>query len=192
MTRTLTHIKGVTSRPQLALSSQEMRVSTPAVRRLASAPTAPKLRRAPHRPRLVRGIKSPTTAAYDRDFALNGDTIYQEAQQVAERSPGSLRGKTVLITGANSGIGKEAARVLGETCGATVLLACRTAKSASDTAKELSTSSSGDFIPIMHPLDLGDLKCVKETASMILKEYLSDGKPLDVLLCNAGLAGVPN
>ena len=79
-----------------------------------------------------------------------------------------------------------------------VLLACRSAESASDTAEELSSfldessASCGEFIPILHPLDLSSLKCVKDTASMVLQEYLPDETPLDVLLCNAGLAGVPD
>mmetsp|Transcript_34781 Transcript_34781/g.76058 ORF Transcript_34781/g.76058 Transcript_34781/m.76058 type:complete len:419 (+) Transcript_34781:48-1304(+) len=165
------------------------------------APVLPSLARVgktANRRHLVRSARPLTTAAYDRDFALNGDKTYQEAEEVGDRFGKVLSGKTVLITGANSGIGKEAARVLGATCGAKVLLACRSAQSASDTAEELATSldasssSSGEFVPIMHPLDLSSLKCVRDTANKILQDYFPEGKPLDVLLCNAGLAGVPD
>lgn len=148
---------------------------------------------AAHSTRVVPSTKRTPSAAYDRDFALNGDSAYQQAEDIAKRFGPSLKNKTVLVTGANSGIGKETARVLGAVCGATVLLACRSAQVASETAEELSSlHPSGNFVAIKFNVDLSSIKCVRESAKEILQEYFAEGAPLDVLICNAGLAGVPN
>lgn len=48
----------------------------------------------------------------------------------------NLKGKTIVITGANSGIGKEAARVIAKQ-GARVIMACRNMKTAIECRGEL-------------------------------------------------------
>ena len=47
----------------------------------------------------------------------------------------SLKGKVVVVTGANSGIGKETARALA-TRGATVVMACRSVQRAQEARRE--------------------------------------------------------
>eukprot|EP00747_Dinoflagellata_sp_TGD_P191545 gnl/TRDRNA2_/TRDRNA2_55063_c0_seq1.p1 gnl/TRDRNA2_/TRDRNA2_55063_c0~~gnl/TRDRNA2_/TRDRNA2_55063_c0_seq1.p1 ORF type:complete len:463 (+),score=83.01 gnl/TRDRNA2_/TRDRNA2_55063_c0_seq1:65-1453(+) len=161
-----------------------------------------RVNRAQRWPLSLQGVhaKQPVMVrAYDREFALNGDERYRGAEEVAQSAVAAaggqspISGRLVLITGANSGIGKQTARVLGTVCGAKVLLACRTAESAAETAAELTReleSASGDFTPVLHPVDLSSQKCVREASDFILKNHLAD-KPLDRLICNAGLAGVP-
>lgn len=56
-----------------------------------------------------------------------------------------MEGKTVLITGANSGIGKETARDLAKR-GARVIMACRTM----DTANRARGESQNAFIVVAH------------------------------------------
>ena len=48
----------------------------------------------------------------------------------------SMEGKICMITGANSGIGKETAKALAE-MNATIVMVCRTKESGEETQKEL-------------------------------------------------------
>ena len=94
-----------------------------------------------------------------------------------------VRGKVVLITGSNCGIGKEAALELAKD-GAHVVMACRNAskgKEAMDDIKERIPSAKLTFLQ----LDLSSLKAVRESA----EEFTKLNLPLDVLINNAGLAG---
>ncbi|XP_071521256.1 retinol dehydrogenase 12-like isoform X1 [Panulirus ornatus] len=92
----------------------------------------------------------------------------------------NMIGKTVIITGASAGIGKEAARDLA--CrGARVILACRNLKKASDVADEI-RSSSGNNLVLVRMLDTSSLASVRTFAAKILAEE----ERLDVLILNAG------
>ena len=90
------------------------------------------------------------------------------------------RGRTALITGANSGLGLESARALAAK-GATVLLACRSLEKASSTAAALRSETGGALIPL--ELDLADLKSVQRAAAEVER--------LDLLLNNAGVMAPP-
>ncbi len=82
------------------------------------------------------------------------------------------RGKTVIITGGNSGIGLEAGKAL-HAAGADVVLACR------DLAR---ASAVADGMTVRH-LDLADLDSVATFAAETTK--------VDALVCNAGIMGGP-
>ncbi|MGX6605499.1 SDR family oxidoreductase [Micromonosporaceae bacterium Da 78-11] len=85
-----------------------------------------------------------------------------------------------VVTGANSGIGLETARKLA-TSGYSVVLAVRSpAKGAAAAA-----SLGGDVQ--VEPLDLASLSSVAAFASTLLAE----GRPLDLLINNAGVMAVP-
>ena len=90
------------------------------------------------------------------------------------------RGRTALITGANSGLGLESARALAAK-GATVLLACRSLDKASSTAAALRSETGGALIPL--ELDLADLESVQRAAAQV--------EGLDLLLNNAGVMAPP-
>ncbi|UPM51517.1 oxidoreductase [Synechococcus sp. A10-1-5-1] len=90
------------------------------------------------------------------------------------------RGRTALITGANSGLGLESARALA-TKGATVLLACRSLEKATTTASALQAETGAELIPL--ELDLADLGSVQRAAAQV--------QSLDLLLNNAGVMAPP-
>lgn len=91
-----------------------------------------------------------------------------------------LDGKTVIVTGANSGIGKETARELARR-GARVILACRNMARALAAARDIEADSTGEIV--VRQLDLASLKSVREFAEQII----STEKEVNLLINNAGL-----
>ncbi|MFJ2650509.1 oxidoreductase [Streptomyces sp. NPDC087420] len=97
----------------------------------------------------------------------------------------SQRGKLALVTGANSGIGYQTALELAR-AGAAVILAGRSASSIADAASAVAREvPSAELIPLQ--LDLADLTSVSDAAGKVL----SHGRPLDLLINNAGVMAVP-
>jgi len=94
-----------------------------------------------------------------------------------------LAGKTFLITGANTGIGKITARELLRQ-GAHVVLACRSREKTEPVVAELRREAGHDRIEHV-ALDLGDLASVRACAAALLAREL----PIHGLINNAGLAG---
>jgi NAD(P)-dependent dehydrogenase (short-subunit alcohol dehydrogenase family) len=92
-----------------------------------------------------------------------------------------MKGETVVITGGNTGIGKETAVGLAE-MGTTVVLACRNRAKATAAAHEVRTRSGNDDVHLVD-LDLADLDSVARCAKEILDGY----ERVDVLINNAGL-----
>ncbi|GGL21504.1 oxidoreductase [Nocardia jinanensis] len=86
------------------------------------------------------------------------------------------QGRTVIITGANSGLGAVAARALAG-AGAQVILACRNVSKGQAVADEI-----GERAQVRH-LDLADLSSVREFAAGVASA--------DVLINNAGVMAVP-
>jgi len=108
------------------------------------------------------------------------------ATKWTEKDLPNLGGKTVIITGANSGIGFSATKFMSAK-GATIIMACRNpdkAKNALQTIKNENPNAKLDFIR----LDLGDLASVKKFADTFKEKYTS----LDILLNNAGVAQTPD
>ena len=93
--------------------------------------------------------------------------------------------KTVLITGANSGIGLQVALALAGR-GARVLLACRRADKAASAVAAVSAEATGPQ-PRAVALDLADLASVRGCAA----ELLAHGQCIDVLILNAGVMAMP-
>ncbi|KAM9309158.1 retinol dehydrogenase 12 [Pholidichthys leucotaenia] len=96
-----------------------------------------------------------------------------------------LDGKTVLITGANAGIGKETSRDLARR-GARVVMACRDLTRAEQAAEEIRRSTGNGNVVIRH-LDLSSLYSVRQFA----KDFLDSEDRLDVLVNNAGVMMCP-
>ena len=91
-------------------------------------------------------------------------------------------GRTAVVTGANSGIGFETARVLAER-GATVILACRDVARGEAAAARI----SGPGPVATAPLDLSSLASVRAAAGQLHERY----QRLDLLINNAGLMMPP-
>ncbi|XP_067874332.1 retinol dehydrogenase 13 [Heterodontus francisci] len=96
-----------------------------------------------------------------------------------------LDGKTVIITGANVGIGKETAQDLAHR-GARVILACRDLEKANKTAEEI-RKASGNGNVLVQKLDLASLQSVRSFANKILETETR----LDILINNAGIMRCP-
>ncbi|WP_433782237.1 oxidoreductase [Actinomycetospora sp. CA-101289] len=94
---------------------------------------------------------------------------------------GDQSGRTFVITGANSGIGLEAARELVR-AGAHVVMAVRDTDKGAQAATAISDGARGSTE--VRRLDLADLSSVRAFAADL------DG-PVDVLINNAGLMAIP-
>lgn len=90
----------------------------------------------------------------------------------------NLEGKSFLITGGTSGIGKEAARELAR-AGAQVIITARSPEKGEATKKELSSARVSHIT-----MDLNDLNSVRKAAREVIE-------PIDVLILNAGVMAIP-
>lgn len=95
---------------------------------------------------------------------------------------GSLSGRFIVLTGANTGIGRATAESLAAR-GATLVLACRTEERTRPVFDAIRARGVGEaqFVP----LDLGDFASTRACAERIA----AIDRPIDVLINNAGLAG---
>ncbi len=91
-----------------------------------------------------------------------------------------LRGRTALVTGANSGLGQETMRVLALR-GARVIGTARTL----DKAQAACAAVAGETVPVA--LELTDFDSVVACAQTVQ----ALGAPLDMLICNAGVMEIP-
>lgn len=94
-----------------------------------------------------------------------------------------LVGKTIIVTGANTGIGRVTAETLARR-GARVHLACRSEEKTRPVLEAI-RAAGGDAAFLK--LDLGDLADVRRAA----ERFLASNEPLHVLINNAGLASTP-
>jgi NAD(P)-dependent dehydrogenase (short-subunit alcohol dehydrogenase family) len=94
-------------------------------------------------------------------------------------------GKFAVVTGANSGTGKETARRLAE-AGARVVLAVRTVAKGEQARAEILARHPHAQLEVRR-VDLADLTSVEAFADGIL----ADGTPLDLLVNNAGVMAPP-
>jgi NAD(P)-dependent dehydrogenase (short-subunit alcohol dehydrogenase family) len=94
-------------------------------------------------------------------------------------------GRVAIVTGANSGIGFETARVLAEK-GATVVMACRNLEKASPKADEIRRAHPEASVEVME-LDLSDL----ESIHRFVGAFRARHSHLDLLINNAGIMVPP-
>ncbi|XP_066253269.1 retinol dehydrogenase 14 [Euwallacea similis] len=93
-----------------------------------------------------------------------------------------MNGKTVIITGATGGIGKETVRELA-TRGAKVILACRNVENGEKVKDEIVKLTKNENL-LVKKLDLASQKSIREFSEDILRTE----QRLDVLIHNAGTA----
>lgn len=94
-----------------------------------------------------------------------------------------LSGKTIIVTGGNSGLGFESVKAFAEK-GAQVILASRSVEKGEEAKKQMGSASAN--VHVMQ-LDLQDFASIENFATAFKKEY----QQLDVLLNNAGIMTTP-
>jgi NAD(P)-dependent dehydrogenase (short-subunit alcohol dehydrogenase family) len=97
----------------------------------------------------------------------------------------SQTGKIALVTGANSGIGYQAALELARH-GAHVLLGCRDAAKGQAALERLRREAPGSSAEVV-ALDMASLGSIAEFAA----KFAARGVPLDLLINNAGVMALP-
>ena len=97
----------------------------------------------------------------------------------------SFAGQTIIVTGSNTGLGKEAARHFARLGASKVILAVRNIKAGEEAKKdiEISTKCATDVLEVWS-LDLSSYESIKSFADRVSKL-----PRLDVMLENAGIAG---
>jgi len=96
---------------------------------------------------------------------------------------GDLRGRTFLVTGANSGIGRAMVEALAAG-GGNVVLAARSEERTRPVLESLRAAGPAGKVEMLL-VDVSDLASVRRAA----ESFLATGRALDVLVNNAGVAG---
>ncbi|MFB6189630.1 MAG: oxidoreductase [Halapricum sp.] len=96
-----------------------------------------------------------------------------------------LDGQTVIVTGANSGLGLEATRVFARK-GATVVMACRSTDRGTEAKRELESDDPDGELHV-RKCDLADLNSIQTFAEGVREEI----DTIDVLCNNAGVMAIP-
>ncbi|MBP7963844.1 MAG: SDR family oxidoreductase [Caldilineaceae bacterium] len=139
------------------------------------------------RPDRINGSKKAWRAA----LFLNGIgplayfTKGRKGSDWSETDVSGLSGKIAVVTGANSGLGYETARVLAQ-AGATVIMACRNPEKATAAAQSIQDLHPAGKIIVMQ-LDLADLDSVRGFA----ESFQAQHERLDLLINNAGIMVPP-
>ncbi|KAK2495270.1 hypothetical protein MC885_002498, partial [Smutsia gigantea] len=102
------------------------------------------------------------------------------------RTDVQLPGKVVVITGANTGIGKETARELARR-GARVYIACRDVLKGESAASEIRADAKNHQV-LVRKLDLSDTRSIRAFA----EGFLAEEKQLHILINNAGVMMHPH
>ena len=99
-----------------------------------------------------------------------------------------LTGKVIIITGANSGIGKVCVKELAKLKPAKIIMACRSKKRGMKALIEIreKLNLDKDMLELML-IDLAD----QESIVKFVKEFKSKYDRLDVLLNNGGIMALP-
>ncbi len=108
----------------------------------------------------------------------------KDSKWTIENMP-DLTGKTIVVTGGNSGLGFESVKAFAIK-GADVVLASRTPENGEEARIEIIKDVPDGKIKVMQ-LDLGDLESVRSFATAYRENY----QKLDVLLNNAGIMMTP-
>jgi NAD(P)-dependent dehydrogenase (short-subunit alcohol dehydrogenase family) len=98
-----------------------------------------------------------------------------------------LKGKVVLVTGGNTGIGKETVLQLAKHHPQKIFLAARTESKGRDAIASIKSQTPQDVDIEYLPLDLASLPSVKNAAEQVTKS----ADRLDILILNAGIMAVP-
>ncbi len=148
----------------------------------ALAPSAPAVEEEPPANPAVRwigrGLARIVDPAIPVSFARPGLQLRSLAFDPSDLDV-DLSGRRCVVTGANSGLGYEAALALAD-LGAEVVLACRSLARGEEAAERIREQTGSSRVSV-ETIDLSDLASVREAAARLVVQ------PLDVLIHNAGL-----
>ena len=113
-----------------------------------------------------------------RTLRAFGQRIPGAGDMLARSLPDAVSGRTVMITGASSGIGKAAALEIGE-AGGTMLLVARRRDQLQEVADEIEELGGVAYV---HTCDLSDTDDIDRMCAEVLEQHQS----VDVLVNNAG------
>jgi len=132
----------------------------------------------------VKGTRQFTRTGYNKAIKNYKDPL-QSSPSILRNEDGAdkvdLGGKVIMITGANSGIGKEMATYAAAK-GAHVYMVCRSKERAETARDEIKSLTSNDQIDIL----LGDLS-LQSQVQKVVEEFQSREEKIDCLVCNAGV-----
>ncbi|KAK6066463.1 short-chain dehydrogenase/reductase [Seiridium cupressi] len=98
----------------------------------------------------------------------------------------SQEGKVILITGANSGLGKQSSLELAKHNPAQIWMASRSPEKGEQAVADVKSQVPGAAVTFLE-LDLSSFESIKKAA----KAVLASSPRLDILILNAGLMGCP-
>uniref|UniRef100_A0A8C9DBF4 NADP-retinol dehydrogenase n=1 Tax=Panthera leo TaxID=9689 RepID=A0A8C9DBF4_PANLE len=101
-------------------------------------------------------------------------------------SKATILGKTVIVTGANTGIGKQTALELAKR-GGNIILACRDMEKCEAAARDIRRETLNHHVSARH-LDLASLKSIREFAAKITEEK----ERVHILINNAAVMRCPH
>jgi NAD(P)-dependent dehydrogenase (short-subunit alcohol dehydrogenase family) len=93
-------------------------------------------------------------------------------------------GKTIIVTGSNTGLGKEAARHFVNLGASTVILAVRSTEKGEAAKKDIESTTGNKSVVQVWSLDMASYKSVQDFAARVEKEL----PRLDIAVLNAGIA----
>jgi thioester reductase-like protein len=124
------------------------------------------------------GIEVPPFATYVQTLWDYWERTYSPDRKKDKQLARTIKGKTVMITGASSGIGRATALRVGA-AGARVLLVARGIEQLEQTRREIIDLGGRAFV---HRCDLSDISDIERMAKEVLEEH---GR-VDILVNNAG------
>jgi len=124
--------------------------------------------------------------AMEMPYAASAATPPDSRSNIYQPAPGSLTGQTILITGANTGLGLESGKRLAK-AGARVVLTARSQDKADKALAGVKDAVPNADVKSL-VLDLANLESVRSFPS---KCNSAVGAPLDVLMANAGVMAIP-
>lgn len=99
----------------------------------------------------------------------------------------SFHSKTILLTGATSGLGFEAALKFLQQGVSSLIISSRDYMRGQKTVKELESRTGRSGVVEAYSLDMSSFQSVMEFAARVNAEMLSSGRKLDVVILNAGV-----
>jgi NAD(P)-dependent dehydrogenase (short-subunit alcohol dehydrogenase family) len=116
-------------------------------------------------------------------MASIGRFLYRQLFITPPKPTGNLTGKTVIVTGSNVGLGKEAARHFAQLNASKVILAVRSLEKGEAARKDIeSTTGRSDVVRVMQ-LDMSSYQSVLDFAQKASKEL----ERVDIAVLNAGV-----